>query len=317
MHPSSLAAAALLLTLVSPAVLAGPSQDAISSPGGLANACATEISSAASFTPGGDLEAGMTRYAGRYACQSEVFGGDGQAQAGAEWHNGAGVDAGAQGRARLGVIDLHATNASNASWQYPGGAVNAGWSDTLTFDLPGQTGTAAVWLFTVSVNGRLGTRGVGGAGLQLAHYGNEALVPSSVAGYAYSGTDPVARSRQHLSWSTIGNVDWTVDSAVTFALPVTFGEAIVWGGYAHAYAGQYSQSSAGWPGTSDADFLSGIIYGGPLALMVGGQAAQGWTLSAASGHDWLQAAAVPEPAVWMLLLPGLLVLRLRRAASSA
>jgi hypothetical protein len=62
------------------------------------------------------------------------------------------------------------------------------------------------------------------------------------------------------------------------------------------------------PGTSEASFASGLVNGGPAGLRVGGQAVQGWTMSSASGHDWLQAAAVPEPASWALMLVGAVAL---------
>lgn len=310
--------AATLLGLAAGTALAGPSQANINSPGGLVSSCATEVSSA-SFTPGGDLEATMLPYPGRHSCQSQVFAGDGQGQAAAAWHNGVGVDADSRGAVGMGVIGLEANNTANSLWRSPGGASNAGWTDTLTFDLPGQTGAAAVWLFRMTVQGSLDTGGVGGAGLQLAHYRNEGLVTSNIAGYAFSGTDPIARGTQHLSWSTLGESHWDVDSEITFALPVTLGQPVVWGVYAHAYASQYSQSAAAWPGTSEATFGSGLVYGGPVALMLGGQAVQGWTLSSASGHDWLQAAAVPEPGGWALMLSGaaLLLARRRFSATSA
>ncbi len=296
--------------------LAGPSQGIIGSPGGLVSACATEISSA-SFTPGGDLEGTLLPHPGRYSCQSQVYAGNGQANAAATWNNGVGVNAETRGTARMGVIGLEAHNTANSLWRQPGSASHGGWSDTLTFNLPGQTGTAAVWLFTMTVRGELNTSGVGGAGLQLAHYRNGGLVTSNLAGYSFEGTDPIARSTQYLSWSTLADRQWSVDSHITFALPVTLGQPVVWGVYAHAYASQYSQSAAAWPGTSEAAFASGLVYGGPVGLLVGGQAVQGWTMSSASSHDWLQAAAVPEPGSWALMLAGAVALLARRRIDKA
>jgi hypothetical protein len=306
--PSTLAG--IIAALAAALAQAGPSQANIDVPGGLASACATEVSSA-SFTPGGDLEATLLGYPGRYACQSQVYGGNGQAAAAAQWHNGAGVDAESRGAVRPGVISLAAVNASTSNWYFPVATANVGWSDVLTIDLPGQTGAAATWLFSMHVTGDLGSTGVGGSGLQMTTYRNEVQLASNIAGYDIGNADPVARSKQLVSWSTVSDQSRAVDGSVTFAVPVTLGQSFVWGVYADAYAGLYSQGGVR-PGTSMADFDAGVVYGGPVALMLGGQAVQGWTLASASGTDWLQAAPVPEPAAWLLLLPGLLALRLRR-----
>jgi len=310
----SLAMAGLSLHL--PA-LAGPSQGSVILPGGYATACASQISSS-SLLPGTDITAHFAQFAGQYACQSETFAGAaGLAQASAAWvapdlANNSAI------QVQMGRIGFEARNDAPGGYTYlfPVGVASGGWGDRLQIDLPGQTGQAAVWRFTVDVSGLMDNAGAGASRLELTAFKDRRELFNNVPGWDLGGSDPRGTELQRVGWSARYGTDRTVLDVVTFAVPVTLGQAFDWGVFATLQAGATTYGASPSRSTAWADFSQTLQYGGSAGLWIGDEEVQGWTLVAASGIDWL-ATPVPEPGTWALMGAGLLLagLRVRQAAA--
>lgn len=305
MHPAPLLLSAAAGLLIHLPAWAGPSQGTLNLPGGYATACASQISSS-SLLPGTDITAHFAQFAGQYACQSQTFaGGAGQAQAAAAWvapdlANSSAI------QVQMGTIGFEARNDAPGGYTYlfPVGVASGGWADRLQVQLPGQEGQAAVWRFTMDVSGRMDNASVGSAHLELTALKDRRDLGNSVPGWDRGGSDVRATELQRVGWSVRYGADRTVLDVVTFAVPVTIGQAFDWGVFATLQAGASSYGASPGRSTAWADFSHTLQYGGSAGLWMGGQEVQGWTLASASGIDWL-ATPVPEPGTWALLGAGL------------
>lgn len=297
-------AAALALAAAGPA-LAGPSQANVATPGGYASACASQISSSQA-PPGVDMLSYYAGWTGRHSCQSQTFAGAaGQASAGASWAapdlaNGAAITA------QMGRVSLSAHNDAPGGYTYQGpfGQAGGGWMDTLRVDLPGQAGQSAIWRFTVDVSGFIDTASGGRGLVELSAFKDRAELRNTVAGFDRGGSDPFTTDWQRVRWASQSGADRAVLGTVTFAVPVTLGQSFVWGVFGDVVAGAASYGASPARSTALVDFSHTLLYGGSAGLYVGGVEVQGWTLGSASGVDWLQAAAVPEPGAWAMLMAG-------------
>lgn len=287
------------------AVQAGPSQGSVAAPGGYATACASQISSS-SLLPGRDITAHFAGFPGQYACESQTFAGAaGQAQAAASWTAPDLANASAI-QVRMGHIAFEARNDAPGGYTYlgPVGVATGGWGDRLQVDLPGQAGQAAVWRFTVDVSGLMDNAGAGASHLELTAFKDRGELFNNVPGWDRGGSDPRTTELQRVGWSARYGADRLVLDTVTFAVPVTLGQAFDWGVYATLQAGASSYGASPARSTASADFGDTVQYGGSAGLWIGDQEVQGWSLSAVSGIDWL-ATPVPEPGSWALMGAGL------------
>ena len=227
-------AGALLLTL--PGAHAGPSQGSIAVPGGFASACASEISSGVTYTPGQDLTATFNPWPGRFTCRSETFGGaGGVASADARWSS-SGVDNGTVIRAEMGVIKLAADSTARNILPFPIAVSGGGGSDQMVVNLDGQAGEAGVWTLQMAVDGHLLAAG-GAAQLQMNAYGNNHELSLPVTGFDPGNSDGLTTDRQRVQWAVARTGDRMIDDLVTFAVPVTIGQSFSWGVYATLKAG--------------------------------------------------------------------------------
>jgi len=309
----ALACAAALSTL--PAA-AGPSQGGVNPPGGFVSACASDLSPGSGFTPGGDMLAVFSSHPQSASCQGQYFAGTAGSTAAASYATSTMHSQSSVG-ATMGKIGFGASTTAPSMSFFAVGVGGGGWSDTVVVDLAGHSGEQAIWRYTMHVGGTMSSAGYAGATVLLNGYKNEVELLNSVAGFDRGDSDAFTTDRQRVAWSVHYNVGRTVDDVVTFAVPVTLGQSFVWGVYATGNA-SVGYAGIGGNSTSELDFGDGLHYGGSAGLYIGGVAMDGYTLQSASGVDWMQAAAVPEPGTWALWSAGLMigVMRLRRQPRS-
>lgn len=303
-----LALPAALIAVSGAAVAAGPSQGTIVPPGGFASACASEISSGVTYTPGLDLTAGFATWPGRYLCRSETFAGAaGVAAADAQW-TAANIDNATRTQAEMGRIRLAADSTARSDLQFPVAVSGGGWSDGMVVHLDGHEGEAAIWTFQMAVDGTLLAAG-GSTQVMMNAYRNKAELSNGVAHFDRGGSDGFTTSAQRVRWAQVGHGTRTIDDVVTFAVPVTIGQSFSWGVYATVKAsiGNMGPPSSAVMTHSEADFLDTLRYAGSTGVWLGDQWYGDAVLVSDSGIDWRQAMPVPEPGRWALMLAGLAI----------
>jgi hypothetical protein len=302
-HRLGLAGAMLMLAS---SAQAGPSQSTVPPPGGFASACASQISSGVTYTPGQDLTASFSFWPGKYTCQSQTFSGaGGLAAADAQWSS-TGVNNSTETRAEMGLIRLAAESTARNDIQFPVAVSGGGWSDRMVVNLVGHAGEAAVWTFQMAVDGHL-LSDRGGASVLMSAYRNNTELSRYVTGFDKGASDSFTTDRQRVGWAASGTSERTISDLVTFAVPITIGESFSWGVYATVKAdtGSLVPPINGPLTSGSADFLHTLRYAGSAGVLLGGQLYDNATLVADSGIDWTQAMPVPEPGTWALMLAGL------------
>jgi hypothetical protein len=298
-------------------VRAAAQQSDVMPPGGFVASCGAEGANS-NYLPNGDsLQRlfDLSPGAGKYSCHSQMFSGaDGSAQTAAA-HAAPDIANAAGGTAAMGLLRLHASNASPAETYFAQGAANGGWSDTSTVTVDGLSGSA-VWLINVAVSGSASVLG-GSATFGATAYKDEVELRRSVAGFDRGGSDSFTTDRQRVRWRVSdelnnGMASRVVDDVVTFAVPVTLGTSFVWGVYGSANAGQ-NAATTGDDRITTADLGPYTMrFLGTQGVLVDGALYANAQVVSGSGIDWTQAAPVPEPGTWALMLGGLVWLARRR-----
>lgn len=306
--PRCAARAGTLVSLAVAACLAqaGPSQSTAPRPGGFATACASQVSSGVTYTPGLDLTATFSPWPGQYSCLSETFAGAaGLASAEAHWSAPV-IDNGTQVQAGMGRIGFAAHSEARSDKQFPVAVSGGGWGDRMVVNLDGHAGEAGIWKFQVAVDGSL-TAGGGSTQVMMNAYRNGQELSNAVAGFDKGGSDGFTTDRQRVRWAKGGTGVRVVDDVVTFAVPITIGQSFSWGVYGtlKASIGNMGPPSSAVMTTSEADFLHTLRYAGSSGVVLGGQLYTDAELLADSGIDWRAAVPVPEPSSWALMLAGL------------
>lgn len=283
--------------------LAGPTQSNVGAPGGYVTACASfNPEDRGSFQVGADLERAFT--VSGSLCRSDTFSSTGGGATADVTFNLSTSSGAASGSAAFGAIRLQATELAKGA---SAAGVGGGWTERMSVTRAGQDGESAVWLFRLHVSGSgFVEQFGGGVSAAVGGFRNGELLSRTVSGW--NGGTASTGLGQSFSWGSgsTRNAPATlaIDETLTFAVPVTLGRDFNWGIYATALArgpfnaccGTYAQS---------VDFGNTFRYAGSAGLVVDGVLYQDETFVSASGIDWRNAAPVPEPGAWVLLLSGL------------
>ena len=223
-------------------------------------------------------------------------------------------DSSATSSATLGSIHLQSSNASEPIVDFPGAAGNGGWNDTVT--LTGGSGTG-IWVFPLNVSGSLSAVGGGsraifevGAYQALSPIGGD-YVPGHPAIYdtalnlfnsinvTHNGTVGSSWDFEMSAFEVSGTLTgMTVNEAVQFAVPFTYGTPFELGIYASDLSAETGFGFDPTANTSSADFAHTVTWGGPgYVIGSGNQTTTNFGITSGSGFDYTS-AVVPEPALW-------------------
>lgn len=285
------------------AAQAGPHQSTTPVPGGFVSACASPYSAGTSWTPGLDLTAPFSNGPGSAVCDSTTFAGLAVGSASASQASGSTANQ-ATSSAGLGHIHLEAVNQGRYSDQFPIGVGGGGWRDTVTIQMAGLEGSAAIWTFAVAVDGSLHAEDGGRIKAELNAYKNGQELSKNVAGHDRGDSDLFTTDRQRVAWSVSRDGDRIIDDRIVFAVPVTIGQAFDFGVYATLAASTAAFSGSNQLTHASGDFMHTFRYAGSWGLSIGGEPVAGYGIDAASGVNWLLASPVPEPSTALLLALG-------------
>ncbi len=274
------------LTVLPTLARAGISQNTLASPGGFVQAGAYSSTCGCGDWPGTDLAA---LYGTTPDFHEMSYSGISFAQASAAYSAGS-ISNSSSADASMGTIGLHAYNTSPNSAPFASSYANGGWKDTITVSHPSLNGQAGYFQFSIHVHGSMMTDGfTGAAGMRIAIYQNQQLVPFN-SYFAWGASDVQGTDRQCGGWSlaSYGLPDSrTVDGAITFAVPIVFGQPFTLGVYARGLAGQRSSGGVEGNGTGTLDFSgNGVTWAGVLGVYSGGAPVSGYAVGSLSGFDW-------------------------------
>ena len=203
--------------------------------------------------------------------------------------------------------EQHVQNWQNQGLVFPRSVGQAGWVDQLVISAPGLDGQAGSLTGVVHIDGTFFAHGHQGFG------GYNAAAYSSTTGNA------------PISIFNFGAQDdpaiHVFDELRQVTLQFVYGTPFTVGVFARAFASNASEGGANHiPGDVLVDFDESLVWQGIQSVTAGGQAVSGYSITTASGRNWLvgPTATVPEPTTVALLGGGLAALaaaaRRRRTA---
>jgi hypothetical protein len=284
----------------------------------LAASCASGHGSGNGISITGAIDSGLIAAATSCAGQAPASAA-GQALSNSIWATSP-VTAGATASSSMGLLHLSSTmdTPGGSTSLFPAAIGQAGFGDTLTVSLQGQEGKAAFLLLDLQVHGVLDAgRNAGSSAFQVAVTKNNSLLSASNPGYERGSGNEIGTDRQIPAWKASSfppptgplSEHQVINEVVTFSVPVTIGTSFEMVVLGLSLSATRSQSGAS---LSSSDFSQTVRWSGIHGLLLNGSPVAGYSVTSASGVDWTAAAAVPEPAPWMLFGAGaLLLIRLR------
>jgi hypothetical protein len=293
---------------------AAPIQSDVVAPGGFVTACAQLIGNGNGFNVGDNLE---RHFAPNPNCQSQFFSGLSSASATQADSGGGNYFNSSAAEAQLKLIKLRAANSSSNNAPFSQGQSQGGFAEGMVITAPGRAGQAGIWAFSVDVSGAF--RATGAAGrtfLRVAAFKDEVELLGSVPHFDDGNADPISTDRQRAEWglttntNTAQDISRTIQDEVQFALPFVFGQSFTFSIYASAHAGQRSVGLSNDFSSAAADFFSTVTFDRTSAIYAGDALLDSFTLTSASGLDYVGGVQPPpppisEPATLVLALGGL------------
>ncbi len=191
-------------------------------------------------------------------------------------------------------------NWQNQGLFFPRAFGQAGWVDDVVFNAPGLTGQAGTATGLIHLTGSLSAFGYqGNAGYSLAVMVGAAY-PSTARHFSIAGEhgNPTAQTA-------------VIDEIVPVVMNFIYGTPLAVGVFGYSVTTNTSEGGNHLPGIALSDFEHTIQWTGLSSVTAGGNAVSGYTVSTASGDDWVigdaAVSATPEPASVALLATGLLV----------
>ncbi|EHR73562.1 PEP-CTERM putative exosortase interaction domain-containing protein [Burkholderiales bacterium JOSHI_001] len=229
----------------------------------------------------------------------------------------------ASGQASMGVLHLSSTlnTPGSPSTSFPAAISQASFVDMMTPNAPGLTGQSGFLLLPIHVSGVLDASGnAGSAAFLVAALKNDITLSTSNPGYVVGTGNQVSTDRQAPTYRAASfpvpgplSEHQVVDETVVFSVPVVFGTPFEMTLLGQSIAGMRSRDGGG---NSSSDFEHTLQWLGASQARLADGSVVSVTTTGASGIDWTLAAAVPEPATWLMLLAGGAVLLARRRASA-
>lgn len=182
----------------------------------------------------------------------------------------------ASATAQFGRLGIYAHGQWLGGTGIGNGSASASFEDVWTIESPGLTGTRSTLYVTVSVDG------------------------TRVADWPYTGVN-VLQGYECLASGSGCRLDFSDgggEGTFGFGVEFTFGVPFT---YILSMAGNTAADLYHPVGT--VDFLHTAQISAFTVRDSTGAVVDGFSLTAASGHDYLGAHAIPEPAIWTLLLP--------------
>lgn len=295
---------ALLAAGVAASLHAAPRHQDIVGPGGFMQSCAAPSSPGAPRTPGTNFTADFA--SGH--CTLAYFTGNDTASASDAYSSG-NISNASSGSVGIGHIHMQSSNTSPGNAFFAIAASNGGFEDRLLLNLPGQTGKTVYMLVAMSADGTVSASGPAGASqIEVTGYMNTSELMAGNPGYSRGNSDLFTTDRQRVAWgaSSGPNTSRVIDGHWTFSVPVVVGTAFDLGIYARAQSSQRSYGAISTLSSTALDFSHSVLVQGVSGILLDGNlVTSGYTVAAASGLDWTQPLAVPEPGTWGLMLAGL------------
>jgi hypothetical protein len=271
---------------VAAAASAGISHSQVTPPGGFLQTGAYVTNGGSAPIPGADMEASLGTGPDFH---EQFFAGNASASLQSQASN-ATVSNSVSATTGMGYFRVSAQNTFPPSNFFNLALGNGGWKETFTVNHPDLNGQPGFMVFQIRGRGTMEATGFNGsASVHTAGYKNNAELMTNAL-FNRGTSDAISTDRQRAQWALSSSgttVSRTVDSTVTMAVPITFGQSFTLGLYVRAGVGQRSSAGVAGVATSTLSFgAHGVTWAGIPAVHDSTGPVTGYTIVTGTGIDW-------------------------------